>query len=527
MEHRKEVIKILPHIIEKSAKLYPRKDAFRFGDRAVSFKALHDKTNQLAQHLIESGIKKGDRVGVYMNRCLETAIAIYGIMKAGSAYVPLDAMVPHERTLFLLQDCGIEFLVTTPQQTKRVRKLLERNSPLKQIIGISEPVALPSFSWDAIFEIDISTYQPIEISEKDLAYIMYTSGSTGAPKGIMHSHSSGLAYAKLSAALYKVGSEDRVANHAPLHFDISTFGYFSAPLRGATTIIISDAHTKLPASLIQLMAKEKLSIWYSVPLALIQLHLSGLLPNYDLSPLRWVIFGGEVFTVKYLRELMLQWPHARFSNSYGPAEINQCTFYHLENIPKGDSTVPIGHVWGNNTYKILDSEDCEVSQGTAGELVVNTATMMMGYWNNDILTGQSVYKELSASDVSQDYYRTGDLVRQNAAGELLFLGRNDRQVKIRGYRIEMDEVEAVLSRHKEVKEATVCAVENSNGEKQLLSAVIINPRGQIDANGLLRHCRSRLPVYAIPSKIYILDDFPRTGSGKIDLTGIKQKLIAI
>ncbi len=518
------MIKILPHIIENSAQRFPKKDAFRFGEQAVSFADLNIKTAQLAMHLTEYGITKGDRVGVYMNRCLETAIAIYGIMKAGAAYVPLDTTVPHDRTLFLLKDCGIEHMVTTPKQTKKVRKLLEHHSPLKQIIGISQPMALPSFSWDNIFGIDTSTYIHPEVTEKDLAYIMYTSGSTGTPKGIMHSHRSGLAYAKLSADLYRIDKDDRVANHAPLHFDISTFGYFSAPLRAATTIIISDAHTKLPASLIQLMEKEKLSIWYSVPLALIQILQSNLLQKYDLSSLRWVIFGGEVFAVKYLRELMLKWPQAQFSNSYGPAEINQCTFYNLNEIPKVDTPIPIGKMWGENKYKILDSSDLEVNTGDKGVLVVKTPTMMMGYWNNELLTQNSIYTEITESNEIDSYYRTGDLVKLNKDGNLLFLGRKDRQIKIRGYRIEMDEIEAVLSRHELVKEAMVCSVEKSNGEKELLSAVVLKSGKQIEINMLLGYCRSQLPVYALPSKIIILDDFPRTGSGKIDLTRIKETL---
>lgn len=521
------MIKILPHIIAHSAKLFPNKDAFRYGDQAISFRELNRKTSQLAKHLSEAGIKKGDRVGVYMNRCLETAIAIYGIMKAGAAYVPLDAMVPHDRTLFLLKNCDIEFLITTPKQIKKIRRLLEHHSPLKQLIGISEPMALPSISWDIIFGMDTSKYIHIELVEKDLAYIMYTSGSTGAPKGIMHSHRSALAYAKLSADLYGINKEDRVANHAPIHFDISTFGYFSAPLKGATTIIISDAHTKMPASLIQLMEKEKLSIWYSVPSALIQLLQSNLLQKYDLSALRWVIFGGEVFAIKYLRELMLKWPYAQFSNSYGPAEINQCTFYNLEAIPKGDTPIPIGKVWGENKYKVLDASDQEVNAGTQGTLVVKTPTMMLGYWNNELLTRNSLYIEVSETNEIESYYRTGDLVKLTEDGHLLFLGRNDRQLKIRGYRIEMDEVEAVLSSHEHVKEAAVCSAEKSNGEKELICAVILKSGIQIEINTLLGYCRSQLPVYAIPSAIYIMDDFPRTGSGKIDLTKTKEKLIAL
>ena len=190
------------------------------------------------------------------------------------------------------------------------------------------------------------TINPVKILESDLAYIMYTSGSTGAPKGIMHTHHSGLSYAKLSTQVYDVKPSDRIANHAPLHFDISTFGYFSGPLASATTVIIPDAYTKLPASLSTLMEQEKISIWYSVPLALVQLLHNGVLEARDLSSLRWVLYGGENFMPKYIRSLMALWSNATFSNVYGPAEVNQCTFYHLNMPPESDGPIPIGKNMG-------------------------------------------------------------------------------------------------------------------------------------------------------------------------------------
>lgn len=521
------MITILPQIIENAAKKFPDKEAFRFGNNALSFVELNIKTDQLAGHLITSGVKKGDRIGVYMNRCLETVIAIYGIMKAGAAYVPLDAMAPHDRTLFLLENCGINILVTTPLQTKRIRKLVEKKSLLKQVIGLSEELGISVVSWDTIFSSTVSQEIAVEITESDLAYIMYTSGSTGAPKGIMHSHRSGLAYAKLSSDLYDIKPEDRVANHAPLHFDISTFGYFSAPLKGATTVIISDAHTKLPVSLAELIHEEQLTIWYSVPLALIQLYVSGALDNYDLNSLRWVIYGGENFTVKYLRKLMLQWPNARFSNSYGPAEVNQCTFYHIKEIPVSNDYIPIGQVWGANEYKILDEVNSEVANGEAGEFVVNSLTMMLGYWNNEELTKKSIFTTVGKNNEEISFYRTGDLVRTNTDGNLVFLGRNDRQIKLRGYRVELDEIEAVLKLHHEVKEASVCVLELKNDKKIVAAVLPLKNKKTLDAESVRAFIKKHLPVYALPDTIEILLEFPKTSSGKTDLNVIKNILIDI
>lgn len=521
------MIYTIPHTVENAASLYPNKEAFRYDTFALTFSDLDTKSSQLAKHLSDSGIRKGDLVGIYMHRCLETAIAMYGILKSGAAYVPLDPTAPHARIQFLVDDCDIKFILATQKQGKKMNRLYDESSSLKQIIGVSEHNSIACFTWDYIFSISLEDYKKVKILEHDLAYIIYTSGSTGVPKGIMHSHYSGLSYARLSAELYGLNSEDRLANHAPLHFDVSTFAYFGGPLTGATTVIVSDAHTKMPASLAALISNEKISVWYSVPLALSQLVQSGVLENYDYSNLRFVLFAGEIFTIKYLKALMRIWPNTKYSNIYGPAETNQCTNYNFDSNTSIGDFLPIGKAWANTEYKILDHDDQEVSKGDTGELVVRSATMMIGYWNNAILTQKSFFKEKIAENLTHLFYRTGDLVKEDLNNDLLFLGRADRQVKIRGYRIELDEIEAILNQHQTVKEAAVCLLENFNEEKQIAAVVILKTNMQINTNELLAHCRSQLPTYAVPHSINILDDFPRTGSGKTDLTQIKEKIIAL
>lgn len=513
----------LTDIIKNSADLYPNNEAFKCGDTSVSYKQLDVKTSQLAKCLVDSGIKKGDRVGIYLNRCIETVIAIYGILKAGAAYVPLDFTAPHQRTRFLINNCGIEFLVTSNKQKRKITALLDGSLSLKEIIGLSQDMPVKTLSWDFVFNINLKNYRATKIVEDDLAYVMFTSGSTGAPKGIMHTHRSGLNYAKLSADLYRVNPNDRVGNHAPINFDISTFGYFSAPLAGASTVIITDAHTKFPVSLANLMAQEKLTIWYSVPLALVQMLLSGALDKINLNSLKWVLFGGEVFGLKYLKQFLEKWPNATFSNVYGPAEVNQCTYHNFNSLSKINSYLPIGKVWDNTEFKILDEDDKEVVKGAQGQLVIRSGTMMKGYWNNQDLTQASLYTETIAPKLNHAYYRTGDLVRLNENGELLFLGRKDNQIKLRGFRIEIDEIENTLLKHNGVVEVAVM-LQNIDEEKVLIATLLIDENSNTTTEDLMKHCKNNLPVYAVPSRILVLKSFPRTSSGKVNKNEIEKTI---
>jgi amino acid adenylation domain-containing protein len=353
---------------------------------------------------------------------------------------------------------------------------------------------------------------------------MYTSGSTGDPKGIMHTHDSGLSYARMAAHTYGVRHTDRLSNHSPLHFDMSTFDYFSGPLAGATTVIIPEAYTKLPASLSRLIEAERLTIWYSVPFALIQLLVRGVLHERDLGALRWVLFGGEPFPPKHLAALMARLPGARFSNVYGPAEVNQCTFYHVPPMPEGsDEPIPIGQVWPNARGLVVDDADQPVADGEAGELLVQTPTMMRGYWGREDLNARAFYRRSPFAGYEEVFYRTGDLVQRQPDGELRFLGRKDRQIKTRGYRVELDEVEAVLLAHPAVEEAAVFPVPDGEGSQRIEAAVILRNGSVVPAAELIRHGKEHLPWYALPLKIEPVAAFPRTTSGKIDRRALQAR----
>jgi acyl-coenzyme A synthetase/AMP-(fatty) acid ligase len=315
-----------------------------------------------------------------------------------------------------------------------------------------------------------------------------------------------------------------IGNFAPLHFDQSLFGYFSGPLVGAKTIIFPDSYVKLPASLAKLVAKEKITLWFSVPLILVQILSMGQIDKYDFSSLRWVRFGGEVFPVKQLRELMHKWPHAKFINSYGPSEVARCTYYILEEPPKNNEPIPLGTVWGNTEYLIIDNYNNEVKNNEPGELLIRTATMMSGYWNNQELTEKSLFKLNVADGFNYIFYKTGDLVYENDKNELMFLGRIDRQIKLRGHRIELKEIEAVMLNNNEVEEAAAVVVVDTDQLKEIKVMVCLKTNSLLVSDDLLKFCKTKLPHYAVPSEIKILDNMPRNANGKKDLSKIKELL---
>ena len=333
----------------------------------------------------------------------------------------------------------------------------------------------------------------------------------------MHTHRSGLTFAQWGVDTYELRGDDRLSNHAPLHFDLSTFDFFAGALAGATTVIIPEALTKFPVNLSRLIQNERITVWYSVPYALIQLLLNGAMERHDLSSLRWVLFAGEPFPTKHLRPLMARLPEARFSNLYGPTETNVCTFYHVAPLPEdSDEPIPIGEACANVETLVVDGDDRPIAPGDVGELLIRSPLVMRGYWGRPDLTARGFYIRNRFDDGGEIFYRTGDLVTLEPDGNFKYLGRKDRQIKTRGYRVELDEIEVALLSHPGVEEAAVYPVPDGEGSNLIEAAVTARPGAALDVGSLLAHAAERLPPYAVPTKLTILEQFPRTSTGKIN-----------
>lgn len=509
---------LLPHAIDRAAQRTPDKDALRYMGASLSYATLAERSDRLAGLLRAQGVVRGDRVGIHAGKGLAAGVALYGIMKAGAAYVPIDPASPPARQAFIVRDCGITHIVTEASRLGALRQLLAEDVPIECAVGVNESPdeRVRTFSWDDVDAHPAAPHDP-DLVEMDLAYILYTSGSTGTPKGVMHSHRSALAFARVAADTYAFHGDDRMSNHAPLHFDLSTMDYFSTALAGGTTVIIPEAHTRLPASYAALIESERLTVLYTVPLALTQILLHGAIERRDLSSLRWVLFGGEPFPTRHLRALMAALPDARFSNVYGPTEVNGVTYWIVPPIAADDDApIPIGEPYANVETRIVDTDDAPVREGETGELLVRTPTLMRGYWGRPDLDERALWSRPVFGHHRDVYHRTGDLVRRRTDGLLEYHGRKDRQVKARGYRVELDEVEAMLGAHPDVESAAAFAVPNADGSVHIDGAVTARDGAALTPEALRTHLAASLPRYAIPEHIDILDVMPRTSTGKID-----------
>lgn len=501
--------------LEHYAYTTPDAPALSYSGKRMSYRELHERSNQLANALLKDGVKREDRIGIFLHKGLELGIAIYGILKAGCAFVPLDPFMPADRLSFIVDDCNIKFLISSDSLTPTLLELHKKNTSL-HVIGVSEDLPFTQKSWP-----EISQSEPdnpnIDIIDQHLAYIMYTSGSTGVPKGMMHTHASSNCYADWGKHHVALEANDNVASHAPLHFDLSIFDFFSTLRAGATVVLVPESVTRFPASWTEYIESEQISVVFTVPYTLITMVEQGAMDKRNLKSLRWILFGGEPYATRQLKQLINALPDVRLTNVYGPAEAPSCTCYDIPR-PYSDNNepLPIGHVSRNSASLIVDDSDKECEIGEAGELCIRSSTLTRGYWNRPDLNANAFLQIDGLSHFPDVYFRTGDRVVLENDGLLRFLGRKDRMIKTRGHRVELDEVEAALLGIEGVLEGAAYVIPDTIGSVQIMADVTVNPEHPLDNNIILGNLRDRLPSYAIPRSLRVAATLPHTSSGKVD-----------
>lgn len=514
-----------------AAEHHPDLTSFKFGDSHLDYAGLATQAAQLAALLQERGAKRGAKVGICMERSLEAAIAIYGVLHAGAVVVPLDPAAPAARHRNIAERTGMRHFIGHAATAAQIGHMVDATLGESFVYGLPGPglpgPGLPdaqpvtaSLDWGA--HLSYSPLAPQNLSEDDTAYVIFTSGSTGVPKGIIHRHRSASAYARITADLYDLGPGKRITNHAPTHFDISTFGLYSGPCAAATTVIVSKSQVLLDASLARMVQDEQITHWYSLTSAMTRVFSLEGIETLDYSALEWALFGGDGISNAQLRRMMQALPNTRFSQSYGPTEVNQCTYHHFDGLTPDDSDHPIiGRMLPEAHGILLDAAGADVAMGQVGELCVCAPTAMASYFG-DTPSRDSVFLDRQTPDGrSGSFYRTGDLMRQSEDGLLYFLGRKDRLTKFRGVRLELDEIEAVLSNHPHVGSAAAML---STDLQDLIAAVILKPGAQISTQDLSDHLATVLPRQIIPTIIVILAEFPLTGSGKTDRIALLKQL---
>lgn len=523
--------------LEAAAQRHPDAVAVRFRNRSISYVELDELSGALAATLAGAGIGTGDRVGIWLTKSIEAVVAVHAVLKLGAAYVPVDPIAPIRRATYILSDCRVRALVTTREHHALLDDATQWGLGLSLVVLADCHVApsptrlISCLGWaeamTAVSRPDagrLTAPQP-----DDLAYILYTSGSTGAPKGVMLSHRNGRVFVDWALRRFGVTGDDRVASHAPFHFDLSIFDVFATAGVGARLVLVPENRQSLGQALNRFVIDEDISIWYSVPNVLVRMLTAANGSLLATSSLRVVLFAGEVFPIKHLQHLRRAVPGADLYNLYGPTETNVCTFHQVGDDDVGleqTQPLPIGRGCGYATTVLID-EAGEVIDGIGaeGELCIGGDSVMLGYWGDPDKTRQRLVPR-PGDGCGALAYRTGDIVRRDARGDLVFIGRRDHMVKIRGHRIELGEIETVLLGHSDVLEAAVVAVPEADESLRLEGCVISRAGSQPTETDLRRHCLEALPRYMLPERIHVLESLPMTSTGKIDRPALTASLEA-
>lgn len=477
----------------------------------LSYRAFDERANRVANWLVSVGVQPDDRVGICLPKGINSLSCIFGILKAGGVYVPVDYTAPAERNRYIFANCQVKAAFVDHRCTKVFEQPGENGHMPNAIMVFGE-----SKQW---ISADVLAQQPTtrpngpRRGPDDLAYILYTSGSTGLPKGVMLSQENGTSYVDWCTEVFSPTADDRFSSHAPFHFDLSILDIYVPIKHGATLYVISEELGKNAAALGPFIEQNRITCWYSVPSILSLMTQFGKLELCDCSSLRIVNFAGEVFPVKYLRRLRELWPHPRFFNLYGPTETNVCTYFEVPKQvpPEREEPYPIGKVCSHCKDLVIGDDGRPVPHGEEGLLYIAGKPVLQGYWADPERTNKAFL-----TFHGERYYNTGDVVRPDENGDYVFLGRKDRMVKRHGYRIELGEIEAALYKHPGVAEAAAIAF-SPGGDAVTIQAVLApKPGAKLGIIVMKQHSAATLPAYMIPDTFVFLDQLPQTSTGKID-----------
>jgi clorobiocin biosynthesis protein CloN4 len=459
---------LLHDLVRSRAARAPHAIAVHDGQSDTDYGTLDTLALRYASALTAAGVGPGDRVLLWAEKSAHMIALMQGALRIGAIYVPVSPANPPHRVSRISDSCRPRLIVR------------------------SSSVTAPGITFEDLLALAAQAVPEHVSRPGDPAYILYTSGTSGEPKGVCISHRNALAFVEWTVAATGLRSDDRLSNHAPFNFDLSVFDLYGAFAVGASVDLIQTDLAYSPYGLVEFVRDRGITCWYSVPSALqLMMRQGGLLDGTPPRRLRVCVFAGEPFPLGEVLRLRRSWPHVRLFNWYGPTETNVCTSYEVTEADLDRTRpLPIGTACSGDTVRLDD----------AGEILVDGPTVMLGYWGRPRHRGP---------------YRTGDLGRYDDLGRLEYLGRCDTMVKLRGHRIEPGEVEAALMTHPGVTDAVV-VVAGTGFTARLHAFVVPGPGDRPTLLAMKQHCAEHLPTYMIIDRLTLVDELPRTSNGKTD-----------
>ena len=476
----------------------------------ITYGELEKLSNRTAAWLLCQGVVSGDVVAIFNCKTHQAFACMIACLKLGVAYVNLDPSSPVERLKKMLITCAPKLIWDhSDSNTKRLA------------LGDDWP---PVFNYSTeLFARELERL-PASFPEENkdvhgscIAYIMFTSGSTGFPKGAAITHSNLLGFMAWSRNTFSITEEDRLTNLNPMHFDNSVFDFYTAMFSGASMVPVPEDALKNPRSMLNALNSKNCTVWFSVPSLIVYTLKMRAMKEIDLPTLRLMAFGGEGFPKASLRALAkLLMPRIRLVNVYGPTECTCiCSSYEVTNDDLfSDELLPLGPIAPNFSHLIVDEQDRLVVDGEIGELLIGGPNVGVGYYRDAEKSSVAFLQNPFHSNFRDIFYRTGDLVRYDAKrGVLLFCGRKDNQVKQMGHRIELEEIEFAIGALSYILETVVVFHRDQGGAGRIIAFVNATRQDEIS---LVEDLREKLPSYMIPNKVIFTGDLPKNQNGKID-----------
>lgn len=517
---------LLHHMLRTSARQYPLKEALVHGEQRLTYRQFMDCVETLAEGLRQAGIQRGDRVGICLEACVPQVISIFAVSRAGGVFVPINSELFPEQVGHIVRDCAMKALIASGDRFGELREILDSIETLHFVVATgefsSESSRLTGYSFNALLEREPPANLPDVAVSKDLAAILYTSGSTGKPKGVMLSHFNITAGATIVSTYLGITHRERILAALPFSFDAGLNQLTTAIQQGGTIVLIKFMFGR---EVVQKLMDEQITGLAGVPTlwSLLSQPNSGL-HKHKLPHLRYITNTGGAMpqaVLKVLRELL---PTTSVFLMYGLTEAFRSTYLPPEELDLRPTSM--GKAIPDTEILVVNEHGRKCKPGEVGELVHRGPTVSMGYWGNPEATARVLRPHPLVPPELGDQERvcySGDLVRKDEEGFLYYVGRRDTMIKCSGHRISPTEVEEVLFQSGQVRQAAVIGVPDEVMGQVIKAFVVPRDGIQVEIAKLLAYCGEKVPRYMVPRNVDVLDELPKTTSGKVDYPALRRR----
>lgn len=514
------------HLLRESALRFPDKEALVHGEERLNYREVADRVERLAAGLQEAGLRRGDRIGIYLEPSVGQVISIFAISQAGGVYVPINAQLFPEQVAHIARDCGMKGLITRPTRLSDLDALIPEIPSLEFVVLAgregAHQTSLPVHSLEELCQSgDVKAHPDSSIS-KDLAAILYTSGSTGKPKGVMLSHDNVIAGSRIVSTYLEITSAERILAVLPFSFDAGMNQLITAFHQGGTIVLINFVFAR---DVVQMLLKERITGLAGVPtLWSLLVQPNSTLQKQLFPDLRYITNTGGATPLAVLALLRKALPTTKVFLMYGLTEAFRSTYLPPSEVDRRPTSM--GKAIPDTEILVVSENNELCKPGEVGELVHRGPTVSMGYWGRPEDTNRALRPNPLLSPELGDCERvcySGDLVKTDEDGFLYFVGRRDTMIKSSGFRISPTEVEEVLFQSGHLRQAAVIGIPDDALGQSIKAFVVPREGINLNADDLIAHCGERVPRYMVPKVVEIMDDLPKTSSGKVDYPALRRR----